>query len=148
MTRGQRGLSVPEFVDARSPRNGRLPVMVWIYGGGFNAGSSSEPRQDGGNLSKQGVLVVSMNYRLGVFGLFSHPALAKESGRGSSGNCGLLDQVAALRWVHDNIASFGGDPNNVTIFGQSAGSSSVSALVASPVAKGLFQKPLEKVELL
>jgi para-nitrobenzyl esterase len=124
------------------PARARLPVMVWIYGGGFNAGSSSEPRQDGGNLSKQGVVVVSMNYRLGIFGFFSHPELAKESGRGSSGNYGLLDQVAALRWVHDNIALFGGDPNNVTIFGQSAGSSSVSALVASPLAKGLFQKAI------
>ena len=124
------------------PATNRLPVMVWIYGGGFNAGSSSEPRQDGGNLSKQGVVVVSMNYRLGIFGFFSHPALAKESGHGSSGNYGLLDQAAALRWVHDNIALFGGDPNNVTIFGQSAGSSSVSALVASPLTKGLFQKAI------
>ena len=119
---------------------GRLPVMVWIYGGGFAAGSSSEPRQDGGNLSKMGVLVVSMNYRLGVFGFFSHPELARESGRNASGNYGLLDQLAALRWVHDNIATFGGDPGNVTIFGESAGSLSVSALMASPLARGLFQR--------
>lgn len=124
------------------PATDRLPVMVWIYGGGFNAASSSEPRQDGGNLSKQGVMVVSMNYRLGIFGFFAHPELAKESGRNASGNYGLLDQVAALQWVHDNIAIFGGDPNNVTIFGQSAGSSSVSALVASPLAKGLFQRAI------
>jgi para-nitrobenzyl esterase len=126
------------------PTGGRLPVMVWIYGGGFAAGSSSEPRQDGGNLSKQGVMVVSMNYRLGIFGFFSHPELTKESGHDASGNYGLLDQIAALRWVHDNIEieAFGGDPNNVTIFGQSAGSSSVSALVASPLAKGLFQKAI------
>jgi para-nitrobenzyl esterase len=124
------------------PATDRLPVMVWIYGGGFNAGSSSEPRQDGGNLSKQGVMFVSMNYRLGIFGFFSHPELAKESGRNASGNYGLLDQLAALRWVHSNIAVFGGDPNNVSIFGQSAGSSSVSALVASPLAKGLFQKAI------
>jgi para-nitrobenzyl esterase len=124
------------------PATPKLPVMVWIYGGGFAAGSSSEPRQDAGNLSKQGVLVVSMNYRLGIFGFFSHPALAKESGHNSSGNYGLLDQLAALHWVHDNIAIFGGDPENVTIFGQSAGSSSVSALVASPLAKGLFQKAI------
>jgi para-nitrobenzyl esterase len=121
------------------PTTRKLPVMVWIYGGGFNAGSTSEPRQDGGNLSKQGVMVVSMNYRLGIFGFFSHPDLAKESRHGSAGNYGLLDQLAALKWVHENIALFGGDPNNVTIFGQSAGSSSVSALVASPLATGLFR---------
>jgi para-nitrobenzyl esterase len=124
------------------PATPKLPVMVWIYGGGFAAGSSSEPRQDAGNLSKQGVLVVSMNYRLGIFGFFTHPALAKESGHNSSGNYGLLDQLAALRWVHDNIAVFGGDPENVIIFGQSAGASSVSALVASPLAKGLFQRAI------
>jgi para-nitrobenzyl esterase len=124
------------------PATTRLPVMVWIYGGGFAAGSTSEPRQDGGNLSKQGVMVVSMNYRLGIFGFFSHPELTKESGHEASGNYGLLDQVAALRWVHDNIAAFGGDPENVTIFGQSAGSSSVSALVASPLAKGLIQRAI------
>lgn len=118
----------------------RLPVMVWIYGGGFRAGSTSEPRQDGGNLSKKGVMVVSMNYRLGIFGFFSHPELAKESGHNASGNYGLMDQVAALKWVKENIASFGGDPDNVTIFGESAGSSSVSALMASPLAKGLFAR--------
>jgi para-nitrobenzyl esterase len=116
------------------PATTRLPVMVWIYGGGFAAGSTSEPRQDGGNLSKQGVMVVSMNYRLGIFGFFSHPELTKESGHEASGNYGLLDQVAALRWVHDNIAAFGGDPENVTIFGQSAGSSSVSAREGSDSA--------------
>ncbi len=124
------------------PAAPRLPVMVWIYGGGFAAGATSEPRQDGGNLSKQGVMVVSMNYRLGIFGFFSHPELTKESGHDASGNYGLLDQVAALRWVHANIAAFGGDPDNVTIFGESAGSSSVSALVASPLAKGLFGRAI------
>ena len=87
-------------------------------------------------------MVVSMNYRLGIFGFFSHPELTMESGHHASGNYGLLDQVAALRWVHDNITAFGGDPNNVTIFGESAGASSVSALVASPLAKGLFQKAI------
>jgi para-nitrobenzyl esterase len=120
----------------------RLPVMVWVYGGGFVAGSTSEPRQDGGNLSKKGVLVVSMNYRLGIFGFFSHPELSRESGHDASGNYGLMDQVAALKWVHDNIADFGGDPDNVTIFGESAGSSSVSALMASPLAKGLFRRAI------
>ena len=115
-----------------------LPVMVWIYGGGFAAGSASEPRQDGENLAKKGVVVVSFNYRLGVFGFFSHPELTQESGHNASGNYGLLDQVAALEWVQKNIAAFGGDPGNVTIFGESAGSFSVSALMASPLAQGLI----------
>jgi para-nitrobenzyl esterase len=124
------------------PERKKLPVMVWIYGGGFVAGSSSEPRQDGGNLSKQGVIVVSFNYRLGMFGFFSHPELTKESGHNASGNYGLLDQVAALQWVKKNISTFGGDPANVTIFGESAGSFSVSALMASPLAKGLFRRAI------
>ena len=124
------------------PATAKLPVMVWIYGGGFAAGSSSEPRQDGGNLSKKGVLVVSMNYRLGIFGFFSHPELARESDRNASGNYGLMDQLAALQWVKKNIATFGGDPDNVTIFGESAGSFSVSALMASPLAQGLFHRAI------
>jgi para-nitrobenzyl esterase len=118
----------------------RLPVMVWIYGGGFQAGSASEPRQDGENLAKKGVVVVSFNYRLGVFGFLSHPDLTKEAG--ASGNYGLLDQVAALQWVKKNVAAFGGDPRQVTIFGESAGSFSVSALMASPLAQGLFQRAI------
>jgi len=125
-----------------NPGTAKLPVMVWIYGGGFQAGATSEPRQDGGNLSKKGVLVVSMNYRLGIFGFFSHSELTNESGHGSSGNYGLLDQLAALQWVKKHIATFGGDPDNVTIFGESAGSFSVSALVASPLAKGLFRRAI------
>jgi para-nitrobenzyl esterase len=125
-----------------NPANAKLPVMVWIYGGGFQAGATSEDRQDGGNLSKNGVVVVSMNYRLGIFGFFSHPELTRESGHNSSGNYGLLDQLAALQWVKKNIATFGGDPGNVTIFGESAGSFSVSALVASPLAKGLFKRAI------
>src|ERR1022692_3475610 len=124
------------------PAVAKLPVMVWIFGGGYQAGSTSEPRQDAGNLSKKGVLVVSLNYRLGIFGFFSHPELTRESGHGSSGNYGLLDQLAALQWVKKNIATFGGDPDNVTIFGESAGSFSVSALVASPLAKGLFRRAI------
>jgi para-nitrobenzyl esterase len=119
-----------------------LPVMVWIYGGGFAAGATSEPRQDGGNLSKQGVIVVSMDYRLGIFGFFAHPALAEESGHNSAGNYGLMDQMAALQWVNRNIRLFGGDPDNVTIFGESAGSFSVSAQMASPLSQGLFQKAI------
>jgi para-nitrobenzyl esterase len=125
-----------------APGEKKLPVMVWIYGGGFAAGASSEPRQEGVNLSKKGVLVVSMNYRLGIFGFFTHPELTKESGHNAAGNYGLMDQLAALKWVHENIAAFGGDPDNVTIFGESAGSFSVSALVASPLAKGLFQRAI------
>ncbi len=125
-----------------APAQKKLPVMVWIYGGGFVAGSSSEPRQDGGNLSKKGVVVVSFNYRLGIFGFLSHPELTRESGHSASGNYGLLDQVAALQWVRKNIATFGGDPGNVTIFGESAGSFSVSALMASPLAQGLFKRAI------
>jgi len=119
-----------------------LPVMVWIYGGGFSAGAASEPRQDGTNLAKKGVVVVSFNYRLGVFGFFSHPELAKESEHHAAGNYGLLDQAAALQWVRTNIAAFGGDPHKVTIFGESAGSFSVSALMASPLGRGLFQRAI------
>jgi len=131
------------WVPAKGLRSkNKLPVMVWIYGGGFVAGATSEPRQDGTNLAKEGVVVVSMNYRLGIFGFFAHPELATESGRNSSGNYGLLDQVAALEWVKRNVAAFAGDPGNVTIFGESAGSFSVSDLMASPVAKGLFQRAI------
>jgi len=122
--------------------NANLPVMVWIYGGGFAAGSSSEPRQDGETLAKKGVVVVSMNYRLGVFGFFAYPGLAKESPRHASGNYGLLDQAAALEWVRKNIAAFGGDPHEVTIFGESAGSFSVSAQMASPLSQGLFVRAM------
>lgn len=134
-------LSLNVWVPAK-PSGAKLPVMVWLYGGGFVAGTTSEQRQDGSHLAQQDVIVVSMNYRLGVFGFFVHPELAKESGRNSAGNYGLLDQTAALQWVHDNIAAFGGDPGNVTIFGESAGSFSVSAQMASPLAKGLFQKAI------
>ncbi len=120
----------------------KLPVMVWIFGGGFMAGGTSEARQDGGNLCKEGVIVVSMGYRLGVFGFFAHPELTRESPDHASGNYGLMDQIAAIAWVHKNIAAFGGDPENVTVFGESAGSFSVSAVMASPSAKGLIQKAI------
>lgn len=134
-------LTLNVWTPARDPR-ARLPVMVWIFGGGFLAGGTSEPRQDGARLAERGVVVVSMNYRLGVFGFFTHPELIGESPRHAAGNYGLLDQLAALKWVRDNIAGFGGDPGNVTIFGESAGSFSVSALMASPLAKGLFHKAI------
>lgn len=130
------------WMPEHHPDTKLLPVMVWIHGGGFVAGSTSEPRQDGGNLSKEGVMVVSVGYRLGVFGFFAHPELAKESEHNASGNYGLLDQVAALKWIRANIAAFGGDPDNVTIFGESAGSFSVSALMASPLAQGLFRRAI------
>jgi para-nitrobenzyl esterase len=119
-----------------------LPVMVWIYGGGFQAGSASEPRQDGARLAQKGVVVVSMNYRLGIFGFFAHPELTKESPHHASGNYALMDQIAALEWVKKNIAAFGGDPKNVTIFGESAGSFAVSGLMAAPPAQGLFQRAI------
>jgi para-nitrobenzyl esterase len=116
----------------------KLPVMVWMFGGGFLAGGTSEPRQDGEHLARKGVVVVSVNYRLNIFGFFAHPELAAESPQHAAGNYGLMDQTAALQWVARNIAAFGGDPGNVTIFGESAGSSSVSAQMASPMAHGLF----------
>ena len=119
-----------------------LPVLFWIHGGGFQAGSSSEPRQDGENLARKGVVVVSVNYRMGAFGFLAHPELSRESGHGASGNYGILDQIAALRWVQRNIAAFGGNPGNVTIFGESAGSFSVSILMTSPLARGLFAKAI------
>jgi para-nitrobenzyl esterase len=125
-----------------APSSKALPVMVWIHGGGFVAGSASEPRQDGERLAGKGVVVVGINYRLGVFGFFAHPELTRESSQRASGNYGLLDQVAALQWVKKNIAAFGGDPANVTIFGESAGSFAVSALMASPLAQGLFQRAI------
>jgi len=121
---------------------GSLPVMVWIFGGGFNTGGTSEARQDGQFLARRNVVVVSMNYRLGIFGFFVHPELTAESPHQASGNYGLMDQAAAIAWVKRDIAAFGGDPNNITIFGESAGSFSVSAQMASPLGRNLFQKAI------
>jgi para-nitrobenzyl esterase len=140
-------LWTPAFAEASAgkpatPVEGKLPVMVWIHGGGFQAGAGGEPRHDGEAFARQGVVLVTVNYRLGVFGFLSHPELTRESGRNASGNYGLLDQVEALRWVQANVAAFGGDPGNVTIFGESAGSLSVSALMVSPLARGLFHKAI------
>lgn len=118
----------------RAPQ-GKLPVLVYVYGGGFIAGDSSEKRYDGAALAARGIVVVTMNYRLGVFGFFSHPELTAGSPHHASGNYGLLDQAAALAWVRRNIAAFGGDPNHVTIGGESAGSIAVSALMASPLSR-------------
>jgi para-nitrobenzyl esterase len=128
---------------AQWPLAGRSrPVMVWIPGGGNFAGAGSQAGYDGEPLARRGVVVVTINYRLGVFGFFSHPALTRESPRRASGNQGILDQIAALRWVQDNIARFGGDPRNVTIFGESAGSLDVSVLMTSPLSKGLFHRAI------
>jgi para-nitrobenzyl esterase len=120
----------------------RLPVMFWIHGGGFFSGASDEGRHEGSTLASKGVVIVEINYRLGLMGFLSHPELTAESPTKTSGNYGLLDQVAALQWVKTNIAAFGGDPNMVTIFGESAGSLAVSALMASPLAKGLFHRAI------
>jgi len=120
----------------------KRPVMVWLHGGGFVEGSGSLPSFNGENLALKGVVIVTINYRLGVFGFLAHPELAKESPFHASGNYGMLDQLAALRWVKKNIQQFGGDPDNVTIFGQSAGASSVLNLCASPLAKGYFRRAI------
>jgi para-nitrobenzyl esterase len=120
----------------------RLPVMVWIPGGGFTNGSASMPLYWGDRLARKGVIVVTTAYRLGPLGFLAHPELTRESAHGVSGDYGLLDQIAALRWVQRNIGAFGGDPGRVTIFGQSAGAMSVSLLMSSPLAKGLFQRAI------
>jgi para-nitrobenzyl esterase len=119
-----------------------LPVLVVLHGGGFAAGSASEPRTDGEWLAKQGIVVVEPNYRLGLFGFLAHPELSAESGGRGSGNYGMLDQVAALKWVQDNIAAFGGNPDDVTVNGESAGSLSVSALMASPLSRNMIHKAI------
>jgi para-nitrobenzyl esterase len=129
------------WTGAKNARD-RRPVMVWIHGGGLTRGSGAVDTYNGERLAEEGVVVVTVNYRLGVLGFYSHPELTKESDRNSSGNYGLLDQIAALEWVQKNIAKFGGDPKRVTIFGESAGARSVHALVASPLAKGLFQRAI------
>jgi len=119
-----------------------LPVMVWIHGGGFTGGSGASPNTSGAQFAKQGVVLVSINYRLGRFGFFAFPALGRERPDETKGNYAYMDQIAALLWVKRNIAAFGGDPNNVTIFGFSAGGVSVHSLLASPMARGLFHKAI------
>ena len=127
----------PEWPAAKSH-----PVMVWLHGGSNRAGSGSQPTYDGASLTAHGVVLVTINYRLGVMGFFSHPELTRESAHHSSGNYGLLDQLAALRWVQQNIAQFGGDPGNVTLFGESAGSIDAGMLIASPLSSGLFRRAI------
>lgn len=120
----------------------KLPVMVWIHGGAFTGGSGTVPLYNGEGMARKGVVFVTINYRLGIFGFMAHPELSAESDLKTSGNYGILDQIAALQWVKQNIAAFGGNPDNVTIAGQSAGSFSVNMLVVSPMAKGLFHKAI------
>ena len=129
------------YAPAGSSPKSKLPVMFWIHGGGYRGGAGSEPRHNGDFLATKGVVLVTINYRLGVFGFLATADLAKEA-NGAAGNYGLLDMVAALQWVKANIKRFGGDPGNVTIFGESAGSFAVSTLMASPLAQGLFQKAI------
>jgi len=120
----------------------RRPVMVWLYGGGFFGGAGSEPRYAGDGLARKGAVVVTLNYRLGALGFLAHPELSSESQHKASGNYGMLDAIAALQWVQRNIAAFGGDPSNVTVFGESAGANLTNALVASPAAAGLFHRAI------
>ena len=134
-------LSLNVWTAAKSADE-RRPVMMWIHGGGNVAGASTEPSTDGEALARQGVVVVSINYRLGIFGFFAHPMLSKESSYNVSGNYGLLDIIAALKWIQKNIQAFGGDPGNVTIWGQSAGAYNVCYLMATPFAKGLFHRAI------
>jgi para-nitrobenzyl esterase len=134
-------LSLNVYTPASAKPGSKLPVMLWIHGGGYSGGGSSEPRHNGDFLPTKGVVLVTINYRLGVFGFLATADLAKEA-NGAAGNYGLLDTVAALKWVKANIAGFGGDPGNVTIFGESAGSFAVSTLMASPAARGLFHKAI------
>lgn len=130
------------YLNVWAPANAReLPVLVWVHGGGFFSGAGSAANYDGAPLAKYGAVVVTLNYRLGAFGFLAHPALSAESGTGS-GNYALLDVLAALRWVQDNIANFGGDPGRVALMGESAGGMSVANLLASPLSEGLFQRAI------
>lgn len=131
------------WTTAESPADAR-PVMVWIHGGGWGIGAGTQAVYDGSAFARKGVILVSVNYRMNAFGFMAHPALSAESPRGVSGNYGILDHIAALEWVRDNIAAFGGDPNNVTIFGESAGGASVYALLATPLSEGLFHRAISE----
>lgn len=129
------------WTPAQTPEQ-KLPVLVWVHGGGFFAGSGSDAQYDGAALARKGAVVVTLNYRLGAFGFFAHPALGAESVSGSSGNYGILDIIAALRWLQASVAAFGGDPANITVMGESAGGQAVATLLVSPLAEGLFQRAI------
>lgn len=133
------------YLNVWAPANAQgaeLPVMVWLHGGGFVGGSGSDARCDGAAFAAAGVVVVSLNYRSGIFGFLAHPGLSRESEQGASGNYGLLDQIAALRWVQENIAAFGGSPRRVTVFGVSAGSAAIALLMTTSQARGLFSQAI------
>lgn len=131
------------WTPAAGEKDKKLPVAMWIHGGGYREGFAFEPEMDGGeDWASRGVILVQVTYRLGVMGFFSHPLLSAESPNKVSGNYGLMDQAAALKWIHNNIEQFGGDPNNITIFGQSAGAGSVQSLCASPLSKNLVSKAI------
>lgn len=136
-------LTLNVWTPALKPKE-KLPVMVWLYGGSFVSGSASDPRCDGESFARKGVVLVTVNYRIGLLGFMAHPALTQESEHGSSGNYGLLDALAALGWIQRNIAAFGGDPARVTLFGVSAGAASISLLMTSPLARGLFQQTIQQ----
>lgn len=144
VTQSEDCLTANVWTPAGTAAGANLPVMVWIYGGGFSIGSSALPDYDGSNFAERGVVLVSFNYRLGKLGYFAHPALTAEDPDGDLGNYGLMDAVAALQWVQDNIAAFGGDPDNVTIFGESAGGMTVNYLMTSPRSRGLFHKAISQ----
>ena len=129
---------------AAKPSDDKRPVMVWLYGGSYVSGSASDPRCDGESYARKGVVLVTVNYRVGVLGFMAHPQLTAESEHGSSGNYGLLDVLAALAWIQRNISAFGGDPGRVTLFGVSAGAASISLLLTSPLARGLFQQTIQQ----
>ena len=129
------------WTPAKNSSDG-LPSVIYFNGGGLYAGSGSEPRYAGEAMAREGIISITANYREGIFGFFAHPELSAETSYGGSGNWGFLDQTAAIKWVHDNIAAFGGDPSRITIVGESAGSMSVSAQIASPLTKGLFSKAM------
>jgi para-nitrobenzyl esterase len=135
-------LYVNVWTPPNAAPNATLPVLFYIFGGGWVAGDGSEPRYDGESMAKRGIVVVTLSHRLGIFGFFAHPELTAESPQRASGNYGYMDQTAALRWVRDNIAAFGGDPQAVTLAGESAGSYAVSAQMASPTAKGLLARAI------
>jgi len=137
-------LTLNVWAPASHRASAKLPVMVWIYGGSFVYGSGASPVYDGAGFAKAGVVLVTLNYRLGRFGFFAHPALTAESPKGPLANYGLMDQIAALKWVKGNIAAFGGDPASVTVFGESAGAMSVNDLMVSPLARGLFAKAISE----
>lgn len=135
-------LTLNVWAPASAKKGQPLPVMVWIYGGGFSTGSTSEGRQEGEQFARNGVVLVSMNYRMGIFGFFAHPALAAESPQHAAGNYGLMDEAAALLWTQRNIRAFSGDPKNITVFGESAGSFAVSAMMASPMARDTLARAI------